>query len=91
VAATFGGARLLTLVMRSTGDRRRDALRMRRVHGLLRSYPGEDRFAFQIYEASRKYFLEFPNSTTGYCVELHTQLLDLLGEGNFKIEPVHVH
>jgi DNA polymerase-3 subunit alpha len=78
---------MLTLVIRSTGDKDRDARRLRRVHGLLLSYPGRDRFAFLIYEAARHYNLEFPNATTGYCRELHAQLIALLGEGNLRIEP----
>ena len=85
-----GDKRMVSLILRSTGDRKRDALRMRRVHGLLTSYPGGDRFAFEIYEASRRYHLEFPNSTTGYCPELHTQLARLLGEGTIHVTPFRV-
>ncbi len=83
-----GDPQMLTIVLRSTGDRRRDTLRMRRVHGLVSSYPGSDRFAFQVYEASRSYRLEFPSSTTGNCPELHAQLQELLGEGTVLIEPL---
>lgn len=79
---------LLTVVLKSTGDKKRDILRMRRVHGLLTSYPGEDRFAFEVYEASRRYRLEFPNSTTGLCPELLSQLQRLLGEQAVRIEPL---
>jgi hypothetical protein len=81
---------IVTVVLKSTGDGRRDALRMRRVHGLLTSYPGHDRFVFNVYEASRRYHLEFPSSTTGYCPELHAQLLALLGEGAVQIEPLRI-
>src|SRR3990170_669431 len=85
-----GDKRMVSLILRSTGDRKRDALRMRRVHGLLTSYPGGDRFAFEIYEASRRYHLDFPNSTTGYCPELHTQLARLLGEGTIHVTTFRV-
>jgi DNA polymerase-3 subunit alpha len=78
---------MVTIVLKSTGDRRRDALRMRRVHGLLTSYPGNDRFVFNVYETSRRYHLEFPSSTTGYCPELLAQLHALLGEGSVRVEP----
>ena len=81
---------MLTLVIRSTGDKERDARRLRRVHGLLLSYPGRDRFAFLVYEAARHYNLEFPNATTGFCKDLHAQLLALLGEGNLRIEPLRL-
>ncbi|MGA9534024.1 MAG: DNA polymerase III subunit alpha [Anaerolineales bacterium] len=76
----------LTLELRSSGDKKRDALRMRRVHGLLTSYPGHDRFAFYIYESACQYVLEFPNSTTGYCKELRSQLESLLGENTVHLE-----
>ncbi len=88
--AEEGESYLLQLYLRSSGDRKRDTLRMRRVHGLLSSYPGTDRFIFQVFEASRRYHLEFPNNTTGYCRELHTQLLDLLGEGNVQAEVLRI-
>ncbi len=78
----------ITVEIHSTGDKKRDALRMRRVHGLLTSYPGRDRFSFHVYEASRHYVLEFPSSTTGYCRELERQLEGLLGENTVQIEPV---
>jgi hypothetical protein len=63
-------------------------LRMRRVHGLLTSYPGNDRFVFHVLETSRRYHLEFPSSTTGYCPDLHAQLRALLGEGSVTVEPL---
>ena len=78
--------RLLTVRLASTGDTQRDARRMRRVHGLLLSYPGVDRFVFHVFEASRQYHLEFPNSTTGFCKDLFTQLTILLGEGMVAVE-----
>ncbi len=81
---------LLTIVLKSTGDRKRDTLRMRRVHGLLSSYPGSDHFAFHVYEASRSYRLEFPSSTTGYCRELRQQLVELLGEGTVQIGSLRI-
>jgi DNA polymerase-3 subunit alpha len=80
--------RMITVVLRSTGDQLRDALRMRRVHGLLTSYPGNDRFVFHVFEISRRYHLEFPSSSTGYCRELLAQLHTLLGEDSIQVEPL---
>jgi DNA polymerase-3 subunit alpha len=85
-----GDPRMLTLHLRSTGDRERDARRMRRVHGLLTSYPGRDHFVFHVYEASRRYHLEFPNSTTGFCAELQRDLVLLLGEGAVLVERLRI-
>jgi DNA polymerase-3 subunit alpha len=78
--------KIVTVMLDSSGDRNRDALRMRRVHGLLNSYPGNDRFAFLLFEASHRYLLEFPSSSTGYCAELHAQLVELVGEHRVRIE-----
>jgi hypothetical protein len=85
-----GETRMITIMLESTGDRQRDSLRLRRVHGLLTSFPGHDHFAFLLYEASRRYHLEFPNFTTGYCPELHGQLVDLLGEDVVRVEPLRI-
>jgi DNA polymerase-3 subunit alpha len=81
-----GDPLILTILLKSTGDVKRDALRMRRVHGLLTSYHGHDRFVFHVFEASRQYHLEFPNSTTGQCADLMAQLRHLLGEGMVRVE-----
>jgi DNA polymerase-3 subunit alpha len=78
--------KIITVMLDSTGDRTRDALRMRRVHGLLNSYPGNDHFAFLLFEASHRYLLEFPSSSTGYCAELHAQLVELVGEHRVRVE-----
>jgi hypothetical protein len=80
----------LTVVLKSTGNADRDARRMRRVHGLLTSYPGEDRFAFHVHESSRQYLLEFPSFTTGLCDELVSQLQGILGENTVLVESVPV-
>jgi DNA polymerase-3 subunit alpha len=85
-----GDPRMITLRLHSTGDRERDARRMRRVHGLLTSYPGRDHFVFHVYEASRRYHLEFPNSTTGFCADLRRELLTLLGEGSVQVERLRI-
>jgi DNA polymerase-3 subunit alpha len=86
-ATAPSGRRLVTIILRSTGDKVRDARRMRRVHGLLNSYPGSDPFVFDVYESSRRYSLEFPNSSTGFCAELKAQLEGLLGTGSVRVAP----
>ena len=85
-----GEVKMVTVLLETTGDRQRDALRMRRVHGLLTSYPGNDRFEFLLFEASRRYQVDFPSSTTGYCPDLHAQLTSMLGEGVIRIETLRI-
>jgi DNA polymerase-3 subunit alpha len=79
---------MVTVVLRSTGDKTRDVLRLRRIHGTIMSYPGRDRFAFRVYERNRFYLLEFPNFTTGVCPELISRLGLLVGHENLTVEPI---
>jgi DNA polymerase-3 subunit alpha len=83
-----GEVRMLTVVMRSTGDRTRDVLRLRRIHGIITSYPGEDRFAFHVFERGRGYLLEFPNITIGISKELVERLTTLIGMENVRIDQI---
>jgi DNA polymerase-3 subunit alpha len=82
---------LVTILLRSSGDRLRDARRMRQIHGLLASFPGSDRFAFKVYEASRRYNLEFPSYTTRYSPELHRSLLRIVGDQSVEVSPLRLH
>jgi hypothetical protein len=79
---------MITVVLRATGDRTRDVLRMRRIHGTVMSFPGNDRFAFQVFERGRGYLVEFPNFTTGMCPDLISKLKLLVGSENVRIEPI---
>jgi len=83
-----GNVRMLTIVLRSTGDKTRDVLRLRRIHGIVTSYPGNDRFAFRVFERNRGYLLEFPNHTIGICAELSSRLSALLGPEQISIESI---
>jgi DNA polymerase-3 subunit alpha len=79
---------MVTVILRSCGDKVRDQLRLRQIYGTLISYPGVDRFAFQIYERGRGYRIEFPNFTTHFCPELLERLKNFVGQENLHIEPV---
>jgi hypothetical protein len=69
----------------------RDVLRLRRIHGIITSYPGNDRFAFQVFEGSRGYLLEFPNATAGITEELIEKLQQLVGAENVRVELLQIH
>lgn len=79
---------MVTVVLRSSGDKVRDQLRIRRIYGTLISYHGKDRFAFQIFEQGRGYLIEFPNDTTGYCPELMERIRRFIGQENVRIEKI---
>jgi DNA polymerase-3 subunit alpha len=82
--------RMLTVVFRSTGDKTRDVLRLRRIHGIVSSYPGKDRFAFLVFERGHGYLLEFPNYTAGICNEMLNRIRPLIGVDNLRIEVIKI-
>jgi len=83
-----GEIRMLKVIMRSTGDKRRDVLRLRRVHGMLRSVPGRDKFALMVFEGGSRYLLEFPNETTDISTDLMRKLTAMVGEGSIIVETI---
>ncbi len=85
-----GNVHMITVVLRSTGDKTRDVLRLRRIHGIITSYPGNDRFSFHVFERGRGYLLEFPNFTAGFCPELMHRLTSLVGPDNVHAEPIPI-
>jgi len=89
-AKRHGKKEMVTIVMRSLGDKERDILRMRRVYGMLISEPGEDQFAFYVIESDRGYRLEFPNDTTDLTEDMKRKIEDLMGKSNVIIEPITI-
>ena len=79
---------MVTVILRPTGDSRRDIRRISRLHGTFISFPGRDRFAFQIFEEGRGHLIEFPNDTTHLCAELSEILKTAVGEENLRVEPI---
>jgi hypothetical protein len=79
---------MITVVLRPSGDAPRDIRRIGRLHGTFISYPGKDRFQFQIFENGRGHLIDFPNDTTRLCPELIEKLRLAIGEENIRIEPI---
>jgi hypothetical protein len=82
---------MLTVVFRQSGDQTRDLLKLKRIHGTIISYPGNDRFSFQLYENGIGILMEFPNETTGICPELISRLQLLVGKENIRIQQIIIH
>ena len=83
--------RMVTIYLRSKGDKARDILAIRRVHGALISYPGNDRFAFYVFEGRSGYLLDFPNDSTDLNEGLLARLEDMVGANNLRVEPILFH
>jgi DNA polymerase-3 subunit alpha len=82
--------RLLSVILRTTGDKERDVRRIKLIHGKLRSFPGQDRFSFLVFEGKHQYLLDFPNDNTSICPALITELERFVGEGNVRVEPLRI-
>ncbi|MDD2694381.1 MAG: OB-fold nucleic acid binding domain-containing protein, partial [Anaerolineales bacterium] len=87
-ASAEGNVHMITVFLRTTGDKTHDVLRMRRIHHNIASFPGNDRFAFWVYERGRNYLVEFPNESTGVCQELLEKLGGMVGPENVHIEKI---
>lgn len=85
---TAGDIQMATIILRPNLGRVRDNLLLRRVFGSLISSPGQDRFAFHIFEYGRGFLLDFPNYTTHLNPELVAELQSLVGPENVRIEPI---
>jgi len=83
--------RMVTVVLRSIGEKVRDVRRLKNVHGKLRSFPGQDRFSFLVFEDNHQYLLEFPNDSTCICSPLLAELVKIVGEENVRVEPIRIH
>ncbi len=79
---------MITVILRPSGDSRRDIRRISRLHGTFISFPGKDHFCFQIFENERGYLIEFPNDFTHMCEELLDQVKNTVGEENIRLEPI---
>lgn len=84
----MGDVRMITIILRASGDKARDELRMRRIHGIICSYPGNDRFAFHMFERGKGYLIEFPNYSVGICDEMLTRLGMIVNENQIRIEQI---
>ncbi|HVN55157.1 MAG TPA: DNA polymerase III subunit alpha [Anaerolineaceae bacterium] len=84
------GPRMLTVVLRSSGEKEKDVRLLRCIYGALKECPGKDRFAFHVFEAGRRYLLEFPNESTGINPDLIRKLIQFAGEENIRIDPLKI-
>ncbi len=80
--------RQLTLVMRvqpnaPAGSSER---RVKRLIGIVSSYPGHDRFSLMIMEKGKVYLVDYPDVHTHICDDMMARLTEILGEENIQVE-----
>jgi DNA polymerase-3 subunit alpha len=78
------GHHLLVTLPRST-DQEQDIVRLGQVYDLLASYQGTDRFSLFVSQGVRRVQVDFPNTTTRYCVGLVNRLEEMLGPGAVRV------
>ncbi|MFB0537339.1 MAG: DNA polymerase III subunit alpha [Anaerolineae bacterium] len=75
------GSRHLHITLTRSGNQEQDIQRLGQVHDLLQQYKGEDRYSLYLADERQRVQLDFPNDTTGYCLELEQALVQMLGAG----------
>ena len=77
--------RRLRINLPTSEDTNADISRLRQVFDTLRLFPGDDEVHLAIVGSEGVTKLEVPNLATGYCSELHRQLVSLVGEDNLVV------
>jgi DNA polymerase-3 subunit alpha len=85
--APVGPVHLHVSISRS-GDLEQMIKHLGQIYDLLSSYSGEDRFSLYVENGKQgRVQIDFPNNTTGFCIELEQQLRAMVGTGMIRIEP----
>ena len=53
---------------------------------ILKNYPGQDEVSLAVVAEDGKTNLEIPQVTVNYCPELASELSNILGESNLRLE-----
>jgi DNA polymerase-3 subunit alpha len=77
----------LVLHIDQTGDVQKDIERLYKVIDIMEGYPGQDGVSFVVIGEDETTNLEMPEITIHYCPELVSELSNILGEGNLRLEP----
>ena len=76
----------LRITIAQTDNEEEDLVRFHQILDVVKRYPGEDRVFLAIAGGGSRVNLEMPNLSTGYCRELHGQLVELVGEEGLRLE-----
>ncbi len=69
----------VTIQFHRTDEPDKDRRRLQRVHRVMTSYPGIDRFSIELRSKDGAYILDFPNDTTDCCDRLYEALKKIEG------------
>lgn len=77
--------RWIMVYFERSSDPDKDRRRLRKLHGIMVSYPGRDRFSIVIETPNKPIQMDFPNHTTGYCPALVNDLSTVVGIRNVEV------
>ncbi len=80
--------KLLSVIITSASNENPEVMirKMKRIHGLITSYPGRDKFAFIIQEKGKVNLIEFPDTKINVCEELLARVRRETGPENVQVE-----
>jgi hypothetical protein len=81
-----GEQRYLIININQTEDAQNDIERLHGIIDVLEHYPGQDGVWFNVVGEDRATKLEMPEVTINYCSELVSELSNILGEDNLRLE-----
>jgi DNA polymerase-3 subunit alpha len=79
----------LTINIKQTEDADDDIARFNKVMDILKSYPGRDEVRLNIVNGGDAIPLRLPTVRTVYSLELEERIVELVGEGNCRVETIH--
>lgn len=77
--------RWVMVYFQRSDDPEKDRRKLRRLHGVLTKYPGQDRFSIVVEGAGQSFTMEFPNHTTADCDDLRADLFSIVGADNVEV------
>jgi DNA polymerase-3 subunit alpha len=79
--------RHVKIEVNQSGDAEKDIECLHRIVAILRGYPGPDRVSLAVVGDGEITNLDLPDITVNYCSDLVGELSEIVGEGNFRLEP----
>jgi len=76
----------LRIAIAQTDNEKEDLARLQRILDVVKRYPGENKVFLSIARGGSRVNVEMPNISTGYCRELHDQLVGLVSEDGLRLE-----
>jgi len=76
----------LVISISQTSDKDTDIVYLHKLLDTLRDFPGQDEVRLRVTNGTKIINLKVSNIRIGYCAELQQRLVELVGEGGFKVE-----